>query len=155
MIMKYTTLFAAAAAVFANSVNAGVVGAAQGFAKGVTGGGNAAEVYPKTNDELVSYLGDSEPRVIVLDRMYVIFLVEATGSMKHITDTTVFDIVSISPEPRAQRPPAVVLLGERVPNARLPLTCTVGVITTSPTLPRSLPLPSMSIDSILLRPVTS
>lgn len=71
-IMKYTTLLAAAAAVFANSVNAGVVGAAQGFAQGVTGGGNAPEVYPKTNDELVSYLGDSEPRVIVLDRTYVV-----------------------------------------------------------------------------------
>lgn len=70
--MKYTTLLAAAAAVFANSVNAGVVGAAQGFAQGVTGGGNAPEVYPKTNDELVSYLGDSEPRVIVLDRTYVV-----------------------------------------------------------------------------------
>ncbi|OJJ98911.1 hypothetical protein ASPACDRAFT_30400 [Aspergillus aculeatus ATCC 16872] len=68
--MKYTTLFAAAAAVFANSVNAGVVGAAQGFAKGVTGGGSAAEVYPKTNDELVSYLGDSQPRVIVLDKIF-------------------------------------------------------------------------------------
>ncbi|KAK1145183.1 hypothetical protein N8T08_004616 [Aspergillus melleus] len=68
--MKYTTLFAAAAAILANSVNAGVVGAAQGFAKGVTGGGNAAEVYPKTNDELVSYLGDSVPRVIVLDRTF-------------------------------------------------------------------------------------
>ncbi|PYH48641.1 polysaccharide lyase family 1 protein [Aspergillus saccharolyticus JOP 1030-1] len=68
--MKYTTLFAAAAAVLANSVNAGVVGAAQGFAKGVTGGGSAAEVYPKTNDELVSYLGDSQPRVIVLDKIF-------------------------------------------------------------------------------------
>lgn len=150
LIMKYTTLFAAAAAAFANSVNAGVFGAAQGFAKGVTGGGNAAEAYPKTNDELVSYLGGSEPRVIVLDRTYVIFLVEATGPMKHITDTTVLDIVSISLEPRAQRPPAVVLPGERAQNARLPLTCTVGVITTSPTLPRSPPLPSMSIGYIIL-----
>lgn len=47
-----------------------VVGAAQGFAAGVTGGGNAAEVFPKTNAELVSYLGDSTPRVIVLDRTF-------------------------------------------------------------------------------------
>ncbi|RAL09106.1 polysaccharide lyase family 1 protein [Aspergillus homomorphus CBS 101889] len=68
--MKYATLLAAAAAVFANSVNAGVVGAAQGFAKGVTGGGNAPEVYPRTNEELVSYLGDNVPRVIVLDRTF-------------------------------------------------------------------------------------
>ncbi|CZT14750.1 probable pectin lyase precursor [Ramularia collo-cygni] len=47
-----------------------VVGAAEGFAKGVTGGGNAAEVFPKSNAELISYLGDSTPRVIVLDRTF-------------------------------------------------------------------------------------
>lgn len=47
-----------------------VTGAAEGFAKGVTGGGNAAEVTPTTNAELVSYLGDSTPRVIVLDRTF-------------------------------------------------------------------------------------
>lgn len=47
-----------------------VVGAAEGFAKGVTGGGNVAEVFPKSNAELVSYLGDSTPRVIVLDREF-------------------------------------------------------------------------------------
>ena len=33
---------------------AGVTGAAEGFAKGVTGGGSASAVYPSTNAELVS-----------------------------------------------------------------------------------------------------
>lgn len=33
---------------------AGVTGAAEGFAKGVTGGGSATAVYPSTNAELVS-----------------------------------------------------------------------------------------------------
>ncbi|KAE8153357.1 putative pectin lyase A [Aspergillus avenaceus] len=47
-----------------------VSGAAEGFAKGVTGGGDADPVYPTTTDELVSYLGDSSPRVIVLDQTF-------------------------------------------------------------------------------------
>lgn len=47
-----------------------VVGTAQGFATGVTGGGNAPEVTPTTTAQLVSYLGDSSPRVIVLDRTF-------------------------------------------------------------------------------------
>lgn len=45
-------------------------GAAEGFAKGVTGGGSATAVYPTTTDELVSYLGDSEARVIIIDGTY-------------------------------------------------------------------------------------
>ncbi|PLB42547.1 polysaccharide lyase family 1 protein [Aspergillus candidus] len=49
---------------------AGVTGAAEGFAKGVTGGGDAAAVYPSTTEELVSYLGDSSPRVIVLEKTF-------------------------------------------------------------------------------------
>ncbi|PWY65731.1 pectin lyase 1 precursor [Aspergillus heteromorphus CBS 117.55] len=67
--MKYTTILAAVAT-FASTVSAGVTGSAEGFAKGVTGGGSATEVYPTTNEELVSYLGDSEARVIVLDRTF-------------------------------------------------------------------------------------
>lgn len=46
------------------------IGAAEGFAKGVTGGGTATPVYPTTTDELISYLGDSEARVIILDGTY-------------------------------------------------------------------------------------
>lgn len=49
---------------------AGVTGAAQGFAKGVTGGGTATPVYPTTNAELISYLGDSSPRVIILQQTF-------------------------------------------------------------------------------------
>ncbi|KAH7098011.1 putative pectin lyase A [Auriculariales sp. MPI-PUGE-AT-0066] len=48
----------------------GVTGAAEGFAKGVTGGGSATPVYPSTNAELVSYLGDSSARVIILQKTF-------------------------------------------------------------------------------------
>lgn len=47
-----------------------VSGKAEGFAASVTGGGDAAAVTPTTTDELVKYLGDSSPRVIVLDREF-------------------------------------------------------------------------------------
>lgn len=63
--------FLAAIAAFTSSVSAiSVSGAAEGFAKGVTGGGNASPVYPRSTDELVSYLGDDSPRVIVLDKTF-------------------------------------------------------------------------------------
>ncbi|PYH49600.1 polysaccharide lyase family 1 protein [Aspergillus saccharolyticus JOP 1030-1] len=69
--MKYTALFSAAVAGLAGSAAAvGVSGSAEGFAKGVTGGGSATPVYPSTTDELVSYLGDSEARVIVLEKTF-------------------------------------------------------------------------------------
>ncbi|KAI0018051.1 putative pectin lyase [Xylariomycetidae sp. FL0641] len=45
-------------------------GAADGFAAGVTGGGDAEPVYPTSTDELISYLGDSSPRVIVLNQEF-------------------------------------------------------------------------------------
>jgi pectin lyase len=63
-----------AAAVTSTSA-AGVTGAAEGFAKGVTGGGSATPVYPETTAELVSYLGDSSARVIILTKTYVFKLV--------------------------------------------------------------------------------
>ncbi|ESZ94241.1 putative pectate lyase [Sclerotinia borealis F-4128] len=70
--MKSFTLFSAALAACAQTVSAAaaVYGAAEGFAKGVTGGGSAAAVYPSTTAELVSYLGDSSPRVIVLTKTF-------------------------------------------------------------------------------------
>lgn len=67
MRLSVFALLAAAATAAATSVQ----GAAEGFAKGVTGGGSATPVYPTTNDELVSYLGDDEARVIVLTKTYV------------------------------------------------------------------------------------
>ncbi|KAI0126644.1 putative pectin lyase A [Xylariales sp. AK1849] len=70
--MKFTSsLGVAAAATLLRSVSAvSVTGAAEGFAKGVTGGGSATAVYPTTNAELVSYLGDSSARVIVLNKEF-------------------------------------------------------------------------------------
>lgn len=65
--MKYTALLAAFAA---HAAAVSVSGSAEGFAKGTTGGGSATAVYPTTTDELVSYLGDSEARVIVLTKTF-------------------------------------------------------------------------------------
>lgn len=48
----------------------GVVGTPEGFAASTTGGGDASPVYPSTTEELVSYLGDSSARVIVLDKTF-------------------------------------------------------------------------------------
>lgn len=47
-----------------------VSGTPEGFASSVTGGGNAEPVYPTTIDELTSYLGDDEARVIVLSQTF-------------------------------------------------------------------------------------
>lgn len=67
--MRSFALFSAAVAACVSGASAvGVTGAAEGFAKGVTGGGSATAVYPTTNAELVSYLGDSSARVIVLTK---------------------------------------------------------------------------------------
>lgn len=69
--MLSPTVILTALAAFANSVAAaGVTGAAEGFAKGVTGGGSATPVYPSTNAELVSYLTDSSARVIILTKTF-------------------------------------------------------------------------------------
>ncbi|KAL3431048.1 pectin lyase B [Aspergillus tetrazonus] len=72
------SLFAAAAGTSA----AGVTGSAEGFAKGVTGGGSATPVYPSTTAELVSYLGDSSARVIVLTKTF-----DFTGTEGTTTET--------------------------------------------------------------------
>ncbi|KAI1342810.1 pectate lyase a [Xylariaceae sp. FL0016] len=76
--MKSIELFTVAAAALLASVSGAViekradavVGSAEGFAKGVTGGGSATAVYPTTNAQLVSYLGDSSARVIVLTKTF-------------------------------------------------------------------------------------
>lgn len=65
--MKYITILAALAA---QAAAVSVSGSAEGFAKGVTGGGSATAVYPDTIDELVSYLGDNQARVIVLSKTF-------------------------------------------------------------------------------------
>ncbi|OJJ42895.1 hypothetical protein ASPZODRAFT_75268 [Penicilliopsis zonata CBS 506.65] len=68
--MKYVTLFTAAATAFSTAAAVSVSGSAEGFASGVTGGGDATPVYPTTIDELVSYLGDDEARVVVLSQTF-------------------------------------------------------------------------------------
>lgn len=70
--MKIQALITILANYAGGAIAVGVSGAAEGFAKGVTGGGSATAVYPSTTDELVSYLGDSSARVIVLTKTYVI-----------------------------------------------------------------------------------
>ncbi|CAK4260081.1 unnamed protein product [Aphanomyces euteiches] len=47
-----------------------VLGGAPGLAAGVTGGGSAAPVYPTTIAQLKSYLSDSTPRVIILNKAF-------------------------------------------------------------------------------------
>lgn len=64
---KFTLILALVALI--HSVSA-VTGAAEGFAKGVTGGGSAKPVYPSTTAELIKYLGDPSPRVIYLTKMF-------------------------------------------------------------------------------------
>ncbi|KAG7125234.1 Pectin lyase like protein [Verticillium longisporum] len=72
------TLSAALAALLQTA--AAVTGAAEGFAKGVTGGGSATTVYPTTNAELVKYLGDSSARNIVLTKTFDFTGTEGTTS---------------------------------------------------------------------------
>ena len=47
-----------------------VTGAAQGYAAGVTGGGNAQGAVPSSLKELTSWLADNEPRTILIDRTF-------------------------------------------------------------------------------------
>ncbi|KAF5601750.1 pectin lyase precursor [Fusarium pseudocircinatum] len=69
-IMKFTLYFSALTALLTPITAQKLSGSAQGFAQGVTGGGSAAAVTPKNIQELVTYLTDKTPRVIVLDRTY-------------------------------------------------------------------------------------
>ena len=79
--MRYTSLFTAAVAAFTTTTAAiSVSGSAEGFAKGVTGGGDATPVYPSSTDELVSYLGDDEARVIVLSKTFDFTGTEGTST---------------------------------------------------------------------------
>lgn len=59
-----------------------VVGTAEGFAAGVTGGAAGATVYPTTTAELVSYLSSSSPLTIVLQQTF-----DFTGTAGTVTAT--------------------------------------------------------------------
>ncbi|KAF4966798.1 hypothetical protein FSARC_5561 [Fusarium sarcochroum] len=76
----FKTLFAVAALL--PSALCALPSKAEGFASSTTGGGNAAAVYPKNAAELVKYLGDSSPRVIMLDRTINFIGTEGTASEK-------------------------------------------------------------------------
>ncbi|PSK42099.1 hypothetical protein B9Z65_4013 [Elsinoe australis] len=77
--MKFI-LSTALAALTSTASAIAVVGAAEGFAKGVTGGGSASVVTPTTNAQLVSYLGDSTARTIVLTKTFDFTGTEGTTS---------------------------------------------------------------------------
>lgn len=69
--MKSATALLGAFTAFAQFVTSEhVVGTAEGFAYGVTGGGDATPDYPADIDELTSMLTDATPRVIVLKQTY-------------------------------------------------------------------------------------
>ncbi|KAH7084677.1 pectin lyase fold/virulence factor [Paraphoma chrysanthemicola] len=79
-----TSLFVSALAALVSSVTAAdaVKGSAEGFAKGVTGGGSATPVYPSTTTELINYLKDSSARVIVLTKTF-----DFTGTEGKVTES--------------------------------------------------------------------
>ncbi|CAD6446183.1 f3ea311f-f9bb-4baf-a530-39c638dff0e1-CDS [Sclerotinia trifoliorum] len=60
---------------------AGVVGKAEGFAAGATGGGSAAAASPANLNELINWLSDGVARTIVLDKTW-----DFTGSMGSKTE---------------------------------------------------------------------
>ncbi|KAJ4312133.1 hypothetical protein N0V94_007611 [Neodidymelliopsis sp. IMI 364377] len=62
--------FAALASLAQMASAVAVVGKAEGFATGVTGGGSATPQYPKDIAQLTSWLTDSTARVIVLDKTF-------------------------------------------------------------------------------------
>lgn len=79
--MKYAAVLTTLAALSCKALAAaGVQGTAEGFASSATGGGSATPVYPESTDELVSYLGDDEARVIVLSQTFDFTGTEGTTS---------------------------------------------------------------------------
>ena len=69
--MKSTFVFAALVAFAGKCAAVGVVGKAEGFGSGTTGGGSATPQYPADIAQLKTWLTDSVARVIVLDKEYV------------------------------------------------------------------------------------
>ncbi|CED84412.1 polysaccharide lyase family 1 protein [Phaffia rhodozyma] len=60
----------------------GVTGSAPGFATGTTGGGSAAPAYPSSRDQLVQWLQDSTPRVILINSEQNFIGTEGTTTAK-------------------------------------------------------------------------
>ncbi|CAD6439405.1 3cc03f01-e4a9-4462-8f3e-4a6d69b83cb2 [Sclerotinia trifoliorum] len=78
--MMYSLLFWFAAALFTLAHGANDTASAPGAAQGVTGGGNADPVTPTTTAQLISYLTDSSPRVILITKTF-----DFRGSMGNTT----------------------------------------------------------------------
>ncbi|ETL84874.1 hypothetical protein L917_15430 [Phytophthora nicotianae] len=66
----FSPILIAVVALFVQNTEAFTVGSATGLAAGTTGGGSATPVYPTTTAQLVAYLKDSVPRVIVLNKTF-------------------------------------------------------------------------------------
>lgn len=144
--MKSVSLLSLATALLSSTASAiSVSGEAEGFASGVTGGGSAEAVYPESTDELVSYLGDDQARVIVLSQTYIQPIpLQRHLSTKHDTNM-LRATASISPVPKAPLMEPAAPPGVPTPAARSPSTRTTGAPTTSPMLP-----PSMSLSTFNL-----
>jgi pectin lyase len=85
--MKFLAIAALASLAHVASA-VGVVGKAEGFAVGVTGGGNAKPQYPKDINELSNWLTDSTARVIVLDKTFDYTTSEGTVTGNACTSET-------------------------------------------------------------------
>jgi hypothetical protein len=66
-MMKAAVILSVAASLLMSASGQTVSGAAEGFAKGATGAGNATPYYPTSLTDLDNVLGDSVTRVIVLN----------------------------------------------------------------------------------------
>lgn len=78
--MRATLALSMALAAHMQAAAAAATGKAEGFAAGVTGGGDAPEVTPETIEELIGYLGDAEPRNIVLTKEFNFIGTEGKGN---------------------------------------------------------------------------
>lgn len=65
-----TAVLATLVAGAVNAATVSVSGEAEGFASGVTGGGDATPVYPADIEELKTYLTSDKPQVVVLDKTF-------------------------------------------------------------------------------------
>ncbi|KAI8297788.1 putative pectin lyase F-1 [Colletotrichum sp. SAR11_59] len=72
--------FLSLVAAFASAANAQVQGKPFGFAAGTTGGGSATPQYPSSLAELKTWLTDSTPRVIMINRTWDFHNTEGTTS---------------------------------------------------------------------------
>lgn len=95
-------VFAALASLAHMASAVGVVGKAEGFAAGVTGGGNATPQYPKDITELTSLLTDSKARVIVLDKTFDYTTSEGTVTGTACTSGTTLGYFQVSNKGRRE-----------------------------------------------------